>query len=537
MKSFTYLFGAVVLIVVINLPASAQNTSADSVSFRSLLEEMVNREALARYPHPYYTTRQFSSYDRNSTKPRLKSWFANWDRSQFIRVEKHSHHKEYVMMDTDGPGAIVRFWMTFAGKGAGQGTLRVYFDGEQKPTIKGKAVNILSGGALVGKPLSSSVSPKTKYKHRGHDLYLPLPYSKHCKVTYQSNNIEDRGAKSGGEAVYYNIGYRDYEPGTKVKTFSTAQIDENKQLLRRVQEKLLYRNKDYELKQLKIQSGSFERAIPAGDSIQYSIEGPAAIRRISMKLDAKDPNQALRSTILKISFDGQQTVWAPVGDFFGTGYQYRKSDTWYTTVTSCGLLRAYWIMPFQTKAKITIKNLGNQRVNLSEGQVAYSDWQWDTSSMHFGASWHQYSDLNTGGQKNMEAKGNPFDVNYTTLKGKGVYVGDALTLFNTSYAWWGEGDEKIYIDGEDFPSHFGTGSEDYYGYAWARPESFINHPFISQPDGSGDITPGYTINLRFRSLDAIPFQQKLKFDMGLWHWAGTTIDYAPTTFYYLKPGG
>jgi hypothetical protein len=154
--------------------------------------------------------------------------------------------------------------------------------------------------------------------------------------------------------------------------------------------------------------------------------------------------------------------------------------------------------------------------------------------MHFGASWHQYTDLYTGEQKNMEGGGNPFDINYTRLKGKGVYVGDALTLFNTAYDWWGEGDEKIYIDGEKYPSHFGTGTEDYYGYAWVRPEKFINHPFISQPDGSGNITPGFTINKRYRSLDAIPFKQELIVDMEMWHWTKTKIDYAPTSFFYLK---
>jgi len=537
MKPIDYLFFTLLLLLGNVLPAKAQYAAEDTVSFPSLLHEMVNRDALARYPDPYYTTRQFSSYDRNSVKPDTSSWFANWDRTQFIRVENRNRHKEYVMMDTDGPGAIVRFWMTFGGKGAGQGTLRIYFDGEKKPTIEGKAFDILSGGVLVGKPLSTSVSPKTKYKFRGHDLYLPLPFGKHCKITYQSQYIKDFGAKTGGESVYYNIGYRDYESGTRVKTFSLNEIDKNKTLLRRVQEKLMYRAKDYELRQRHTNTGSFAQPIAPGDSVSYMVGGPAAIRRLDLQLDAQNEKQALRSTILKISFDDQQTVWSPVGDFFGTGYQYRKSDTWYTTVTECGELKAYWVMPFQRKATITLKNIGDQNISLEKAEVTYSDWKWNDSSMHFGASWHQYSDLYTGERKDMEGHGHPFDINYTTLEGKGVYIGDALTLFNTSFAWWGEGDEKIYIDSEDFPSHFGTGSEDYYGYAWVRPEVFTNHPFISEPDGSGNIKPGYTINMRFRSLDAIPFQKSLKFDMEMWHWVSTKIDYAPTTFYYLKPGG
>jgi phage protein U len=46
-------------------------------------------------------------------------------------------------------------------------------------------------------------------------------------------------------------------------------------------------------------------------------------------------------------------------------------------------------------------------------------------------------------------------------KGRRVYVGDTLTIMNPEEQWWGEGDEKIWVDGEDFPSLFGTGTEDY----------------------------------------------------------------------------
>jgi len=122
-----------------------------------------------------------------------------------------------------------------------------------------------------------------------------------------------------------------------------------------------------------------------------------------------------------------------------------------------------------------------------------------------------------------------------TVQGKGTYVGDVLTLFNTANTWWGEGDEKIYVDGEHFPSHIGTGSEDYYGYAWCKPEYFES-AFHAQPCGDGNLKPGFSVNLRFRSLDAIPFEKSIKFDMELWHWAKTTMSYAPTTFWYARPG-
>ena len=86
-----------------------------------------------------------------------------------------------------------------------------------------------------------------------------------------------------------------------------------------------------------------------------------------------------------------------------------------------------------------------------------------------------------------------------------------------------------------FPSHIGTGTEDYYGYAWCRPEYFAS-PFHAQPTGAGNLTAGFSVNSRYRALDAIPFTTSLKFDMELWHWADTIVNYAPATFWYARPG-
>ena len=51
-------------------------------------------------------------------------------------------------------------------------------------------------------------------------------------------------------------------------------------------------------------------------------------------------------------------------------------------------------------------------------------------------------------------------------EGKGHYVGTVMAVRTRSPAWFGEGDEKIYIDGEKKPSIWGTGTEDYFLSAW-----------------------------------------------------------------------
>ena len=512
----------------------SQCSTAKKISFNSMLHGLADREALARFPIPEYTLAQFSSYDRAMVQPGDSTWFANWDRSMFLREEMNEGRNEYVMFDTVGPGAVVRFWMTFAGENSGKGILRIYLDGREQPVIAGPAVDVLSGKILTDGPLAASVSEATEYHMRGHNLYLPIPYAKACKITYESENIKDAGARTGGEAVYYNINYRTYTKNAPVKTFTLADLESGRTALNSVQEKL--KNRTRGIENLKLTALPLKATIPAGGSKVIELpSGGNAVRHLSIKLQAENLEQALRSTILEISFDGEQTVWSPVGDFFGTGYQIRESNTWYTRVDPDGTLSAWWVMPFEKQGRITLHNLNDFPVS-TDGQVATSPWKWDERSMHFGARWHQFTNLFTGEMKNNAGAGDPFDINYVQLKGKGVYIGDVITLFNTVYAWWGEGDEKVYVDGEKFPSHIGTGTEDYYGYAWCRPEKF-SHPFIAQPDGSGNFDPGYTVNMRFRGLDAIPFKSSLKFDMEMWHWTRAHINFAPTSFHYMLPGG
>ena len=107
--------------------------NAQTVNLASLLDEMINRDNLARFPAPAYTCRQASSYDRGTVAPDKPGWFANADRSQFVRVEEKDGRKEFVLMDQDGPGAIVRFWATWHGPGGGlfsNGTL-AFLPGQQ----------------------------------------------------------------------------------------------------------------------------------------------------------------------------------------------------------------------------------------------------------------------------------------------------------------------------------------------------------------------------------------------------------------------
>ncbi len=509
-------------------------TEAQSVSLGSLLDEMIDRDNLARFPQPAYTCSQASSYDRGSVAPDQPGWSANMDRSYFMRTEQNEGRTEHVMMDAEGPGSVVRIWATWHGPGGGEfsnGTVRLYLDGNSKPAIEGPIASIIDGGGLIAGPLAEGVSPQTDYRYRGHNLYLPIPYAKHCKITYETSVPIDDGGHEG-EALYYQVNYRTYGPETKVEPFQMAQIEQLQEKLDAVQNRLVAVDAvdSHDTKKT-----NFSGPLAAGKTRTLVIDRPGAVRQLTVNLSADNLPQALRSTVLQIEFDGTRTVWCPVGAFFGRGYQSDPHRTWYTKVTEDGTMSCFWVMPYQKECKISLINLSGEPVNVVQGEASVGNWDWDDQSMYFHGSWHELNKVSSFREGTTAPGEGAYDVNFVEVTGKGVYVGDTLSIFNGANGWWGEGDEKIFVDNEAFPSHIGTGTEDYYGYAWCRPEYFQS-PFHAQPTGAGNLTAGFSVNSRYRALDAIPFTQSIKFDMELWHWVNTTVNYAPAAFWYAQPG-
>jgi len=506
---------------------------ANKVTLGSLTEDLTSRENLTYFPVKTYTHHQFSSYNRESVSPEKEGWFANYDMSHFIRVEENSGRREFVLFDADGPGAVVRWWMTFYK--AQNGTLRVYIDNNTTPVIKGTPGELLSGVLIARPPLAVSVQEGAPLGEEGrdydHNFYVPLPFSGHCKITYECDSLVKRYENEGTPVpggywwpdVFYNIGYRAYSKDVKVESISRDALEDAKYQLLVAEEKLLLNPE-----KSSDQTG-FEEIIPPGDSMTVDFnQRDHAISMMALEVQSENIGQALRSTVISMSFDGLKTLWAPVGEFFGTGYCRVNHRTWMNQADTNGKMISYWVMPFRDSCVLTIINYGKDTISIN-GAAGFENYNWKPESMYFGASWHEYYHINS-----RDAKGSPYDLNFIDIKGKGLYVGDQVTLFNNTYEWWGEGDEKIFVDGEAFPSSFGTGSEDYYGYSFGRQEPF-SHPFLSQPVGIGNMSWGPTVNMRHRSLDAIPFSSSISSNIELWHWASIRMNYALTTFYYIMP--
>ena len=267
---------------------AAQAQSQKQVTFESLLSDMVDYSLLAEYPDPPYTCKLFSSYDRASTtKWDEDTWFANQDRGQYIRIEEHYQGTEAVMMDVAGPGAVVRIWSANP-----RGTLRIYLDGSDVPVIEAPMKEFMTGSGLVASPLSA-------LRGRGANLYLPIPYAKHCKITCDKMKM-----------FYYQINYRTYPASTSVESFTADTLDEKADLIERT---------NSILKSSPTSTGSqthFDKILEPGETAElFHVDSMRAIDTIQLTLSHDDLENALRGCILKGEFDNRETINCPIGDY------------------------------------------------------------------------------------------------------------------------------------------------------------------------------------------------------------------------------
>lgn len=496
--------------VIAPLPAGAQSDPRP-VTLQSLLQEMVDLDAVARLPAPAFSLKQASSHDRRKNDPgHPESWHTNNDHDQFLHTEINEGRREWVIMEETGPGAIVRFWTPLHAANDKQ-IIRFYFDGSPAPVITANFNELLAGTAFVRPPLAfvawnesdliNQLKPGFKAR-RGvaGDLYLPIPYAAGCKITLDS------------VPFYYVINYRQYAPGTTVRTFTMEDFEAADP-------------RDLPIVAPTGNNLGRQAVLAPGEELLLDLPaGSAAVRAVQVQVDPP----ALRSTILQATFDDEPAVWCPVGEFFGAGARLNPVKDWWRTVAADGMLTARWVMPYQRSARLSLKNAGGKPVTVKLAATT-GKWEWDERSLHFHANWRGQAEIKTRPAT---------DWNFLEVQGQGRYVGDTLTVFSPVAAWYGEGDERIYYDGATYPQHIGTGTEDYYGYAWGM-AGFFSSPFLSMPQRdhtAQDDWRGYTTTSRLRLLDSIPFRTALKHDMEIWNWADTRVDYAVGTFWYARPG-
>jgi hypothetical protein len=253
---------------------------------------------------------------------------------------------------------------------------------------------------------------------------------------------------------------------------------------------------------------------------------------------AKQGSANHQEMLLRIYWDGnlRPAVEAPLGDFFASCFGQRREVVSLPVVVDDGdAYNCFWRMPFRKSARIEIVNESDKPINLLYYNI---DWikkdKLPKDTPYFYAQYRQEYPVEHGK-----------DYVLLDTKGKGHYVGTVLAVRTRSPAWFGEGDEKIYIDGEGKASIWGTGTEDYFLCAWGLKQTstpYFGVPYFDQ----WGIVGGHTSAYRWHLNDPIVFNTGIKvtFEHFGWiapdenpnhkstSWNEREDDYASVAFWY-----
>ncbi|HKJ85057.1 MAG TPA: glycoside hydrolase family 172 protein [Spirochaetia bacterium] len=179
------------------------------------------------------------------------------------------------------------------------------------------------------------------------------------------------------------------------------------------------------------------------------IEGSGAVQQIWITVSGH-----WRFGILRAYWDDQEqpSVESPIGDFFACGWgEYAQVSSLPVCVNPGSAFNSYWEMPFQTRARLTFTNISEETI-LVYYQINYTLTDVPDDCAYFHAQFRRVNPL-------------PYKGVYTVLDGiagRGHYVGTYLAWGVNNSGWWGEGEIKFYLDGDEHPTICGTGTEDYF---------------------------------------------------------------------------
>jgi hypothetical protein len=260
------------------------------------------------------------------------------------------------------------------------------------------------------------------------------------------------------------------------------------------------------------------QSVPPGETkVLMEEDGPGVITHIWMTFLGPEPHPWARDgsadhqeMLFRIYYDGADRpgVEAPVGDFFANCFGRRREVISIPVVVEdADSYNCYWRMPFRKSVRVEVVNESVKPISLLYYNI---DWikkkRLPRDTPYFYAQYRQEYPVVQGR-----------DYVILDTKGKGHYVGTVLAVRTRSPSWFGEGDEKIYIDGEENASIWGTGTEDYFLSAWGLKTTstpYFGTPYFDQ----WGIVGGHTSAYRWHINDPIVFNTGIKVTIEHYGW-------------------
>jgi hypothetical protein len=482
-------------LVVFALVGCAVAQTAQSFDYPALLQRMVDVDWLWRAPLPGEKCVQFSSYDRASHggPGDVHAWYANGDRGQHLRVVEKDGAKEFVMVEAKGQGCVARIWSANP-----SGTLHFDVDGARVWSVDFLA---LCSGKVDGVP-----EPLAGMRAKGGNCYLPIPFAKSLVVSCTAGDC------------YYAFDVVQWDEGVAVESFRATAMEQQASQITADRAKRSAALAPFR-----------EQLVPVLPARKVPVSAGRVVRKTVVtflrEMEPLARGELMRDCLLVVRCGDEETVRVPLTAFFAGSHGWIPFTSYLLAIRNDRGLCAF-PMPMPRGGSLEIvceRDLG------ADGPLLMCEDEplQDADPLLFRASYHLVKGTKT----------RPFsDHLVLDAKGKGRFVGCSLLVRNPSRIWWGEGDEKFTVDGEAFPSWFGTGTEDYFGYAWCDTALFQS-PFHAQIECQGPMNFGFTQLHRTHLLDSVLFQQSFRFDLERWHWVeDVAMDYATVAYWYGAPG-
>jgi len=499
-------------LMLLALAVRPAQAAPERLTYLDLISRLTDLEHPATLPAPGEKCVQWSSWDRRSkydeATGRYVEWDANGDGGGIIRKEGD----QLVFAEMEGPGVIWRIWSALPK----EGRVRIYLDGAKEP-----AVDLPFIGYFDRKNEPFTYPALVHEAARGQNNYVPIPFQKSCKITAE-----------GDWGAYYHFTYTIYPKGTILPTFTRELSTDETRALKRADATLSIQGSGAVTRHKGAEGVNRKVVIPPGKTVTaLKLDGTRAITDFKVNVDlpaSPDDRDILRELLVHMYWDGESrpSVWSPLGDFFGTAPGVNRYDSLPLGMAVDGFY-CRWYMPFRRGAEIKLTNDGDKErtVNLA---VRHAPLTKPIESLgRFHAKWHRDAFLPEDAERRK--------IDWTMLKteGRGRFCGVMLHVWNPRGSWWGEGDEKFFVDGEKFPSTFGTGSEDYFGYAWCDPTLFENcyHNQTISMNNRGHIS----VN-RWHITDNIPFQESFEAAIEKYYPNGRPTLYAAIAYWYQAAG-
>ena len=257
--------------------------------------------------------------------------------------------------------------------------------------------------------------------------------------------------------------------------------------------------------------------IAAGETLELArIAGSGAIQHVWLTLRGD-----WRRSILRAYWDGsaQPSIECPVGDFFGMCWgEYAPLASLAVCVNPGSGFNCYWEMPFRTEALLTLENVSSETARIYY-QVDYALTDVPADAAYFHAQFRRVNPLAYGAVHTV----------LDGVHGRGHYVGTVVGWGSNSSGWWGEGEVKFFLDGDDdFPTICGTGTEDYFGGAYnfenvaAGAYEAFSTPYsglhqVLRPDGLYRSQQRFAM-YRWHLADPIRFQREIRVTLQALGW-------------------